>query len=69
MTLPGWGLVLFLNQNFDSTGQGTIRAIEGNRMFTMIGILHKQSGASVFGHLKNVGILILRVSYGNLNGA
>ena len=37
-------------------------------MFTIIGILHKQSNVSVYGHLKNMGILILRVSYGNLSG-
>lgn len=38
-------------------------------MFTIIGILHKQSNVSVYGHLKNMGILILRVSYGNLSWA
>lgn len=61
--------MLFLDQNLDRAGQGTIRAIKGNRMFTMIGILHKQSDVSVYGHLKNMGVPILRVSYGNLGWA
>ncbi|MBD9248096.1 MAG: hypothetical protein EGQ60_04605 [Clostridiales bacterium] len=69
VTLPGWGLVLFLDQNLDRAGQGTIRAIKGNSMFTIIGILHKQSNVSVYGHLKNMGVPILRVSYGNLGRA
>ena len=37
-------------------------------MFTIVGILHKQSDVSVYGYLKNMRVAILRVSYGNLGG-
>ena len=58
-----------MDQNLNRARQGTIRAIKGNSMFTIIGILHKQSNVFVYGHLKNMGVPILRVSYGNLGGA
>ena len=59
--LPGWGLVLFLQNNADFTGERAIRCVEGECVSAKTSILNEISNACFGRDFKHIRISEFRI--------